>query len=136
MGKPISVFRAASGLAAALTLALPVAAQTPALALLERLERGQWQLRDRDSSAPPRLMCITDARAFLQLHHPGAQCSRYVVEDTAGSVTVQYTCSGGGSGRTTVVRETDRLVQIDTQGVARGAPFADSIEARRVGSCT
>jgi hypothetical protein len=51
-------------------------------------------------------------------------------------VTVQYTCRGRGFGRTHIRRETDRLVQIDTQGIADSRPFAFSVEARRTGDCT
>jgi hypothetical protein len=49
---------------------------------------------------------------------------------------VQYTCRGRGYGRTHIRRETSRLVQIDTQGIADGRPFAFAAEARRVGDCT
>lgn len=116
--------------------AAPVAAQAPGLAMLGTLERGQWQLQDReDPSAPVRNLCLGDARLLLQLRHERAQCSRYIVEDGPRSVTVHYTCPGAGHGRTTIRKETSRLVQIDTQGIANGAPFSIAYEARRVGAC-
>ena len=130
-------FRLLGWTCAAMLGALPVAAQTPGLAMLGTLERGQWQLRDRDdASAPVRNLCVNDARVFLQLHHERAQCSRYVIEDEARSVTVHYTCPGAGHGRTTIRKETSRLVQIDTQGIANGAPFSTAYEARRTGNCS
>jgi predicted subunit of tRNA(5-methylaminomethyl-2-thiouridylate) methyltransferase len=58
-----------------------------------------------------------------------------VVEDRADQVTVQYTCRGRGYGRTTIRRETGRLVQIQTQGIAEGLPFDFAAEARRMGDC-
>jgi hypothetical protein len=51
-------------------------------------------------------------------------------------VVVQYTCRGKGYGRTHIRRETGRLVQIDSQGIAGGLPFEFSAEARRVGDCS
>lgn len=119
---------------AALLCALPVAAQAPALAMLDQLERGQWQFTSRDG-APPRAICLGDARLLVQLRHDRAGCTRHVVEDRPGSVTVSYACGADGYGRTTIRRETNRLVQVETQGVVRGAPFSDSYEGRRTGPC-
>lgn len=128
--------RLSGWLSCALLAAMPVAAQAPGLAMLGTLERGQWQLRDRDeASAPVRNLCLGDARLLLQLRHERAQCSRYVIEDEARSVTIHYTCPGAGHGRTTIRKETSRLVQIDTQGIANGAPFSIAYEARRIGPC-
>ena len=121
---------------AALLAAVPAMAQTPALAMLSGLDRGQWQLIDRDNGgAPVRSLCLGDATMLLQLRHEGAACQRFVIEDTPTAVTVQYRCTGTGNGRTTVRRETARLVQIDTQGIFNGAPFSYAYEARRTGVC-
>jgi hypothetical protein len=59
-----------------------------------------------------------------------------VINDGAAEVTVHYTCPGAGHGRTTIRKETNRLVQIDTQGIAGGMPFSRTFEARRGGVCT
>jgi hypothetical protein len=120
--------------AGALALVAPVAAQAPGLAMLGELERGSWQVRDR-SDGSSRAICLGDPAQLLQLRHPRGGCSRYVISDTAGEVTVHYTCPGAGHGRTTIRRETNRLVQIDTQGLVSGAPFSDAFEARRTGPC-
>lgn len=104
--------------------------------MLAQLEQGQWQLVDRDGMAPARSICLGDARQLIQLRHERQQCTRFVVEDSPNSVTVSYTCAGTGHGRTTIRRETNRLVQIETQGVARGAPFSMAFEGRRTGVCT
>lgn len=125
-----------SAMALALTgAARAVPAQAPTLAMLDRLEKGSWQLRERGKDAVLQTVCLGDARRLIQVYHPRATCSRYVIEDTPTSVTVHYTCPGAGHGRTTIRSETNRLVQIDTQGIADGKPFSQAIEARRAGGC-
>jgi hypothetical protein len=136
--KPVAAMSSATVLIRAAVLAVvavPAAAEAPSLALLQRLEPGLWQLRDREAQSPPRNICIGDARLLLQLRHERLDCAHFVVEDTPQSATVTYRCSGAGHGRTTLRRETGRLVQIDTQGVDGGAPFSASYEARRTGAC-
>ncbi len=121
--------------ASALAAATAVPAQAPSLAMLDRLEKGSWQLRERGSDAVLQTFCVGDARRMIQIQHPRANCSRYIIEDTPKSVTVHYTCPGAGHGRTSIRSETNRLVQIDTQGIADGKPFSQAIEARRAGPC-
>lgn len=115
--------------------ATAVPAQAPSLAMLDRLEKGSWQLRERGKDAVLQTICVGDARRMIQIYHPRASCSRYVIEDTPNSVTVHYTCPGAGHGRTSIRSETNRLVQIDTQGIADGKPFSQAIEARRTRGC-
>ncbi|WP_082639410.1 MULTISPECIES: hypothetical protein [unclassified Sphingopyxis] len=112
-----------------------VPAQAPSLAMLDRLEKGSWQLRERGKDDVLQTICVGDARRMIQIQHPRSTCSRYVIEDTPNSVTVHYTCPGAGHGRTSIRSETNRLVQIDTQGIAEGRPFSQAIEARRAGGC-
>lgn len=112
-----------------------VPAQAPSLAMLDRLEKGSWQLRERGKDGVLQTICVGDARRLIQVYHPRASCSRYVIEDTPNAVTVHYTCPGAGHGRTSIRSETNRLVQIDTQGIAEGKPFSQAIEARRTGGC-
>ncbi|WP_432770699.1 MAG: hypothetical protein HEQ22_08220 [Sphingopyxis sp.] len=131
-----SPFLRLCGLTIALAGATAVPAQAPSLTMLDRLEKGSWQLRERGSDAVLQTMCFGDARRMIQIRHPRQGCSRYVIEDTPKSVTVHYTCPGAGHGRTTIRSETNRLVQIDTQGIAEGRPFSQAIEARRAGACT
>jgi hypothetical protein len=117
-------------------IAAPLAGQRPALAMLDQLETGRWELRVRDTAGAVERICLQDARRLIQLRHPATPCDRLVVDDAATEVTVQYTCRGRGYGRTHIRRENSRLVQIDTQGIADGLPFAFAAEARRVGDCT
>lgn len=127
---------ALAGTTLALGIAVPVLGQRPALAMLDQLERGRWEIRMRDEDRTVRSICLGDGRRLIQLRHPAASCDRLVVEDEASQITVQYTCRGQGYGRTHIRRETNRLVQIDSQGIVDGLPFAFAAEARRVGDCT
>ena len=113
----------------------PAAGQRPPLALLDQLDRGLWEVRSRDGTGTAYPLCLDNGRALLQLRHPTANCDRLIVTDQPALVTVQYTCRGQGYGRTTIRRETDRLVQIETQGIAQGLPFDFLAEARRIGDC-
>lgn len=112
-----------------------VPAQAPSLAMLDALEKGRWELRERSGTTMLRSFCLGDARMLIQLQHSRSNCSRYVIADGDAEVTVHYSCPGAGHGRTTIRRETNRLIQIDTQGIAGGAPFSHAYEARRGGSC-
>lgn len=125
----------AGGAAAAVALAaMPLEAQAPELAMLNSLTKGAWTLRIRDDGSQRRI-CVRDGREFIQLRHRESGCSRFVVQDSANEVVVQYTCRGNGYGRTSIRREGNGLVQIQSQGIHGGAPFAFSGEARHSGSC-
>lgn len=128
--------RAAAALAGLLIAGtmLPVAAQAPSLAMLDRLERGEWQVRFRDSGEQRRV-CLRTGRELIQLRHRDPDCSRYIVEDGLGQVTIQYSCPGNGYGRTSIRRESASLAQVESQGIADGKPFQFTAEARRIGPC-
>lgn len=106
-----------------------------ALGVLDRIEPGRWELHSRTPGEPPETVCLPNGRRLIQLRHPGIACDSYVVEDLPDQVVVQYTCPRRGYGRTHIRRENARLVQIETQGIAQGAPFDVVAEGRRVGSC-
>ena len=131
----------AAGLAFASGLVTPAIAQAPSLAMLAGLDNGLWEVRFRDG-APARRLCVRTGLELIKLQHAESDCTRFVVEDGAKSVTVQYTCGrqrnpsiSKGYGRTSVRRETSSLVQVDSQGIADDLPFQFSAEARRVGAC-
>lgn len=117
-----------------LALAVPAIAQSDGLAMLGRLDKGEWTIKHRDGS-PDQKVCLRSGQELIQLRHSERNCSRFVVEDAANNVTVQYTCPGNGYGRTDIRRETGSLVQIESQGIASGLPFQFAAEARRTGSC-
>ena len=114
--------------------AVPAMAQA-SLAMLDTIGKGQWEIRFRDGE-PTRKICLRTGRELIQIRHNDAGCNRFVVEDAANQVTVQYTCRGNGYGRTNVRKETSTLVQLEGQGIAGDKPFQFSAEARRIGSCS
>ena len=109
-------------------------AQNARLAMLDSLAKGEWTIRFRDGS-PARKVCVRSGRELIQLQHGNPSCSRFVVEDGASEVAVQYTCPGNGYGRTSIRRETASLVQLESQGIEGGLPFQFDAEARRTGNC-
>lgn len=143
-------WRSAAGIAAltAIVAATPSASGTPpasgslqtsnqvhsGLTMLAKLRPGKWELRERGAQST-RQICLASGKDLIQLRHPGETCSRFVVEDTAASVIVQYTCRGTGFGRTQIRYESPTLAQIDTQGINHGLPFDNDIEGRRIGEC-
>ena len=110
------------------------AANAPILAL-NRIEPGAWQLRALDKSMPDRRLCVADGYDLIQLRHPGAACSRFVLTNDPQTATVHYTCPGAGYGRTTIKVETGQLIRVESQGLINQAPFEMTWEGRRVGSC-
>lgn len=115
-------------------LAVPVLAQASGLAMLGTLSRGEWTIKQR-GAASDRKICVRSGAELIQLMHRESGCSRFVVEDGAARVTVQYTCPGNGYGRTSIRRETDTLVQLESQGIVGEMPFQLTAEARRTGPC-
>lgn len=116
---------------------LTAAAQPGAAGLkaLTTVEPGRWQLKPYDGVGPARTICIAEAASLLQIQHPGASCSRFVIDNQPAIATVHYTCPGNGHGRTTIKVETSRLLDISSQGIAANAPFNMRYEARRIGGC-
>lgn len=105
------------------------------LAMLNGLSRGEWTVEFRDGR-PARKICVKTGDEFIQLRHSQSGCNRFVIDDSPTRVTVQYTCRGDGYARTDIRRESSRLVQIESQGIAEGVPFQFAAEARRTGNCS
>lgn len=121
---------------AGLCAAWPASTQQPAAnPMLARLESGQWELRAQSGGARIGTICLGNPILLAQPRHGAGNCSRDVVAADENSITVNYSCPGIGRGRTTIRFETPRLVQIDSQGLDRGAPFALRAQARRTGAC-
>ncbi len=139
MDKWPNIFTVTSGtlaLVLLLTLSVPpqAAAQGQGMTMLGRLTKGEWTLKHRDGS-PDRKICVRGGQELIQLRHPESGCSQFVIEDGEAKVTVQYTCPGNGFGRTNIRRETNGLVQIESQGISDGMPFQFTAEARQTGRC-
>lgn len=116
--------------------AAPASGAGNTLAMLDRLDPGRWEVRSREPGELPQRMCLAGGQRLIQLRHPDLACERFVIQDSLNEVVVQYTCKGRGYGRTHIRRETGRLVQIDSRGIANGLPFEFSAEGRRIGDCT
>ena len=80
-------------------------------------------------------LCLQNGRQLIQLRPGAGPCHNMVVQNESSDVTVQYECQGGDYGRTHIRRESDSLVQIDSQGIIRGEPFSFVAEGRHVGAC-
>ncbi|WP_250893843.1 hypothetical protein [Croceibacterium selenioxidans] len=119
---------------AAAIAALPLGALAADLDMLGTLTKGVWNLRIRDDGSEQRV-CVRTGREFIQLRHRQPGCSQVVVRDNPNEVVIQYTCRGNGYGRTSIRREGNGLVQIESQGIADGTPFSISGEARHSGKC-
>lgn len=115
-------------------MAVPLAAQPERLSMLSGLATGEWTIKFRDGS-PDRKICVKTGKELIQIQHDQRDCNRFVIDDEAVKVTVQYTCPGNGYGRTNIRRETNELVQITSQGIDSGTHFRFAAEARRTGSC-
>lgn len=109
--------------------------KAPPVAVVADFPVGQWQLREVGSTQPAKAMCIADADVLIQLKHPGLQCTRFVIDDSARTATLHYTCPGAGHGRTTIKLESRKAFHLDTQGVAGGSPFDTGYDATRIGDC-
>jgi hypothetical protein len=125
--------RVSIALSAALLLgAWPAATQQPGP--LAQVERGQWELRAA-SGAAIGAVCLGDPLLLAQPLRTPQPCASEIVSSDGHVVTVSYVCPGMGRGRTQLRVETPRLVQIDSQGLSDGAPFALRAQARRTGPC-
>ena len=134
MSRSLARWSMAGAAAIAAHALVPASAQAPELRMLDRIDRGAWELRLRSEDGDRRV-CVRTGQEFIQLRHRQPACDRFVVQDETNEVTVQYTCRGNGYGRTTIRREGSDIVQIRSQGIHGGKPFSLSGEARRVGSC-
>jgi hypothetical protein len=112
--------------------------QGDGLELLNSLDRGMWQLRGiggTPSKAAASKICLGETARLIQIQHGEATCSRFIVRNSANTLTVSYSCKGLGQGLTTIRKESSKLIQIDSQGIKDNAPFSFSVEARHAGSC-
>ena len=120
--------------AIALLFMFLLSAQAQAPGPLARGARVNWLLKGAGASAL-RAGGLGDPLLLAQPQHGPQPCSREILAADAHSVTVNYVCPGMGRGRTILRVETPRLVQIDSQGLHNGAPFALRAQARKTGPC-
>ena len=124
-----SLILAATALAGAAVMA---AARPAAFA---QAAPGMWEISGYPGSKAPARECIGNLALLAQYEHRRQNCSSSVVSDHAPSSVIQYSCPGGGFGRTTVTMITPRSLRIETQGIANNLPFNYTLQARRIGDC-
>lgn len=126
----------AIGLGCAAIAAAPgvAAAATDGLALVRQLQPGLWSMRYREGAGPQNI-CVRSGLELLELQGQRGNCRRTVVESDASTLAVQFSCPSSGYTRTAIRRESNNLVQIQSQGLRDGSPFSFYAEARRVGGC-
>jgi hypothetical protein len=122
------------GVAATTCIATAAGGKASALAMLDRIEPGLWQIIARDETEVVSI-CVNDGRQLIQIRHRGESCRPFVIDDQPAMVTVQYTCPSQGYGHTQIRFENMRLVQLETQGIESGLPFNFKAEGRRLGRC-
>src|SRR4051812_13508873 len=118
--------------AALLLAAWPGATQQPGP--LAQVERGRWELRAPNGAALGG-GCLGDPVLLAQPFNAPHPCTSEILSSEGHVVTVSFVCPGMGRGRTLLRVETPRLVQIDSQGISNGAPFALRAVARHAGPC-
>lgn len=124
---------ATGAVAAALLLAL-TAADRPSV--LSQTSAGLWELSGGPGSLRHARQCLRDPALLAQVEHRRTSCTRVIVRDLPTRAEVDYTCNGGGFGRSTITMLTPRSFRIETQGISGGAPFHYVLQARRVGNCS
>ena len=100
--------------------------------ILGFLSDGQWALKPVGrSGAAARSLCLGAAAAPLaQIEHAGQSCRISTQEFGPREVAFSYDCGSGNNGYTRVRAETNKLVQVDTQGIKGNMPFHNRYEGR------
>jgi hypothetical protein len=109
------------------------AAQRPAM--LSRASGGLWEISGAPGSSEPVRICLADLGVLAQYEHRKAKCTRHVIRETDSFTEINYSCAGGGFGRTRMGLLTPRSLRVETQGISDNAPFHYILQARRVGDC-
>jgi hypothetical protein len=106
--------------------------------LLDSLNRGMWQFRaigGGDAGTDVARLCVDDVTKLAQIQHKDFDCTQYVVRSSATTITISYSCRGKGQGLTTIRKESNKLIHIDSQGIRDNSPFSFTVEARNSGPC-
>ena len=119
--------------AAALAVATMVAAARPTA--LAQAAPGLWEISGYPGTRGPVRECFGDLSLLAQYEHRRQSCTSSIVSDRPPSSVVQYSCPGGGFGRSTLTMITPRSIRIETQGISDNLPFNYVLQARRVGDC-
>ena len=120
---------------AALALLCLLSAASAGPRALDGASGGMWQVARSAKGAPEQALCIADPVVLGQWEHRGGQCSREIISDHGSKAVINYSCAGGGFGRSELTLLTPRTLRIATQGISAGGPFNYVLHARRVGNC-
>jgi hypothetical protein len=123
----------ALGAGGAALLMLVAAAQPSALA---QTSPGLWEIDGLPKARAPIRQCVANTALLARVEHNGQACKQVVISDTETTTVIEYTCTGGGFGRSKLTLLTPRSLRIETQGISANYPFNYIIQARRVGECT
>lgn len=97
--------------------------------------RALWEIGKSADGMGAERTCVADPAMLAQWEHRRSQCTRTVISSSADEAVIEYSCSGGGFGRSRVRLVTPRALRIETQGIADSYPFAYVLHARKVGQC-
>jgi hypothetical protein len=101
--------------------------------ILAGVQPGLWEVSR--SGAATQKICVADPAELAQIEHRSAKCTRQVLRESGSTATLNYSCSGGGFGHSTMTVITPRSLRVETQGIADNAPFKYTFQARLVGNC-
>ncbi len=129
MARLRTITLALAGGAALLSGGMVVAQASPQM--MGFLSDGKWVLKSAGRGADSRDMCLGSTSAPLaQIEHSGQSCRITTQEISPREVAFNYDCGAGNNGYTRVRAETNKLVQVDTQGFKGNMPFHNRYEAR------
>jgi hypothetical protein len=126
--RPLLLLGAAAGLAL-----LGAAPARPSA--LGGVQPGLWEVSRSAAGHGARRLCLRDMLALAGVGHPGERCAPRVLSERAGLVVLELSCPAGDFARSRLSVLTPRSLKLESQGIHRGAPFAVTLHARRVGSC-
>ena len=104
-------------------------------AALAETNGGLWEISGAPGGKGLQRLCVADTAVLAQFEHRAQMCTRLVISDTPPTAIINYTCAGGGFGRTKMTLMTPRSIRIETQGISENLPFNYVIQARRIGDC-
>lgn len=117
-------------------IALPAAALAASVpSALSQVASGVWEVSGAPGGQATIRQCFPDILTLAQFEHRNRNCSRTVLSDKDGSVTINYRCGPSDFGQSQIDVITPRSLRIATQGISDQLPFNYVIQARRVGDC-
>jgi hypothetical protein len=96
---------------------------------------GMWEISGAPGAKLPMRQCVADVAALARFEHRTSACTAKVINASASSANVDYSCGGSDFGHSQVELLTPRSLRISTQGISGGLPFNYVLQARRVDDC-